>query len=74
MKLLVLLFVSTESSSADFSLIVEQVYARFEDEGERRSMRMIGEYCKTGELICDYDSDDKRWHITPESVESKIKK
>ena len=37
-------------------------------------MRMIAEYCKTGELVCDYDSDDKRWHITQESVENKISK
>jgi hypothetical protein len=35
---------------------------------------MIAEYCKTGELVCYYDSDDLRWHITPESVESKIAK
>jgi hypothetical protein len=58
---------------ADF-LIMEQAYAMFESEGERRSVRMIAEYCKTGELICTYDTDDKRWHITRESVEHKIAK
>lgn len=58
---------------ADF-LIVEEAYALFESQGERRSVRMIGEYCKTGELICTYDTDDKRWHITKESVENKITK
>jgi hypothetical protein len=55
-------------------LIMEEVYAEFEAQGERRSLRMIGEYCKTGELICSYDTDDKRWHITRESVEQKIAK
>ena len=55
-------------------LIMEQAYAVFESEGERRSVRMIAEYCKTGELVCDYDTDDKRWHITRESVEHKIAK
>ena len=54
--------------------IMEQAYAVFESEGERRSVRMIAEYCKTGELVCDYDTDDKRWHITRESVEHKIAK
>ena len=56
---------------ADF-FIMEQAYAMFESEGERRSVRMIAEYCKTGELICSYDTDDKRWHITRESVGQKI--
>jgi hypothetical protein len=55
-------------------IIMEEVYAEFEAQGERRSLRMIGEYCKTGELICSYDTDDKRWHITRESVEQKIAK
>ena len=55
-------------------LIMEQAYAIFESQGERRSVRSIAEYCKTGELICSYDSDDKRWHITRESVEQKIAK
>jgi hypothetical protein len=55
-------------------LIIEEAYAMFESQGERRSVRMIGEYCKNGELVCSYDSDDKRWHITRESVENKINK
>ena len=55
-------------------MIMEEAYAMFENQGERRSMRMIGEYCKTGELVCFYDSDDKRWHITRESIENKINK
>jgi hypothetical protein len=55
-------------------LIMEEAYTLFENQGERRSLRMIGEYCKTGELVCDYDTDDKRWHITRESVEHKIAK
>jgi hypothetical protein len=55
-------------------LIMEEAYTLFDSQGERRSLRMIGEYCKTGELICSYDSDDKRWHITRESVENKITK
>jgi len=55
-------------------LIIEQAYAMFEREGERRSVRSIAEYCKNGELVCSYDSDDKRWHITRESVEQKIAK
>lgn len=55
-------------------MIMEEAYALFENQGERRSMRMIGEYCKTGELVCFYDSDDKRWHITRESIENKINK
>jgi hypothetical protein len=55
-------------------LIMEEAYTLFESRGERRSLRMIGEYCKTGELVCDYDTDDKRWHITRESVEHKISK
>ena len=63
----------TTNIGHDF-LIMEQAYAVFESEGERRSVRMIAEYCKTGELVCDYDTDDKRWHITRESVEHKIAK
>jgi hypothetical protein len=55
-------------------LIMEEAYSLFESEGERRSVRMIAEYCKTGELVCVYDSDDKRWHITRESVAGKIEK
>jgi hypothetical protein len=55
-------------------IIMEQAYAMFESEGERRSVRSIAEYCKNGELVCSYDSDDKRWHITRESVEQKIAK
>ena len=61
-------------SKANFSLIMEEAYAEFERKGERRSVRMIAEYCKTGELVCYYDSDDKRWHLTPESVQQKISK
>jgi hypothetical protein len=55
-------------------MIMEETYALFEKEGERRSVRMIAEYCKNGELVCFYDSDDKRWHITRASVENKIGK
>jgi hypothetical protein len=55
-------------------MIMEEAYAMFENQGERRSVRMIAEYCKNGELVCFYDSDDKRWHITRESVENKINK
>ena len=58
----------------DDYIIMEEAYAEFEAQGERRSVRMIAEYCKTGELVCTYDSDDKRWHITRESVEHKIAK
>lgn len=58
----------------DDYIVMEDAYAMFDSEGERRSVRMIAEYCKTGELVCSYDSDDKRWHITQESVENKIKK
>ncbi len=58
----------------DDFIIMEEAYAMFENQGERRSVRMIAEYCKTGELVCTYDSDDKRWHITRESVENKISK
>src|SRR5688572_12061632 len=50
---------------ADF-VLMEDAYIMFESGGERRSVRMIAEYCKTGELVCTYDSDDKRWHITRE--------
>jgi hypothetical protein len=53
---------------------MEEAYMLFEQEGERRSVRMIAEYCKNGELVCFYDSDDKRWHITRNSVENKIEK
>jgi hypothetical protein len=55
-------------------LIMEEAYTLFESQGERRSLRMIGEYCKTGELICSYDTDDKRWHITRASIEQKLSK
>jgi hypothetical protein len=55
-------------------LIMEEAYTLFESQGERRSLRMIGEYCKTGELICSYDTDDKRWHITRQSIDQKIAK
>ncbi len=55
-------------------IIMEEAYALFEQESERRSVRMIAEYCKNGELVCFYDSDDKRWHITRASVENKIGK
>jgi hypothetical protein len=55
-------------------LIMEEAYTLFESQGERRSLRMIGEYCKTGELICFYDTDDKRWHITRASIEQKLAK
>ena len=58
----------------DDYIIMEEAYAEFEAQGERRSVRMIAEYCKTGELVCTYDSNDKRWHITRESVENKISK
>jgi hypothetical protein len=58
----------------DDYIIMEEAYAGFEEAGERRSVRMIAEYCKNGELVCFYDSDDKRWHITRESVENKITK
>jgi hypothetical protein len=58
---------------ADF-VLMEDAYIMFESGGERRSVRMIAEYCKTGELVCIYDSDDKRWHITRESIEGKIGK
>jgi hypothetical protein len=58
---------------ADF-VLMEQAYALFENGGERRSVRMIAEYCKTGELVCIYDSDDKRWHITRDSIQGKIEK
>jgi hypothetical protein len=63
-----------EYQETDFSLIMEEAYTLFESAGERRSVRMIAEYCKTGELVCYYDSDDKRWHINPDSVQSKIEK
>jgi hypothetical protein len=63
-----------EQTRANFSLVMEEAYAHFEQAGERRSVRMIAEYCKTGELVCYYDSDDQRWHITPESVQNKIEK
>ena len=65
--------VPDQNIGSDF-IIMEEAYTLFENQGERRSLRMIGEYCKTGELICDYDTDDKRWHITKESVEQKIAK
>jgi hypothetical protein len=55
-------------------VLMEQAYALFESGGERRSLRMIGEYCKTGELVCMYDSDDKRWHITRDSIVGKLEK
>jgi len=55
-------------------IIMEEAYTLFEQESERRSVRMIAEYCKNGELVCFYDSDDKRWHITRTSVENKIGK
>jgi hypothetical protein len=58
----------------DDYIVMEEAYMLFEGKGERRSVRMIAEYCKTGELICLYDSDDKRWHISKESVENKIEK
>jgi hypothetical protein len=58
----------------DDFIIMEEAYMLFEEEGERRSVRMIAEYCKNGELVCFYDSDDKRWHITQASVENKIGK
>jgi hypothetical protein len=60
--------------SQDDFIIMEEAYAEFDAQGERRSVRMIAEYCKTGELVCEYDTDDKRWHITRESVEQKIAK
>ncbi len=63
-----------ELMDENFPLVMEDVYALFERQGERRSARMIAEYCKTGELVCYYDSDDKRWHFTSESVQSKIDK
>ena len=66
--------VPDQNFGGDDFIIMEQAYALFESQGERRSVRMIAEYCKNGELICDYDSDDKRWHITRESVEQKIAK
>jgi hypothetical protein len=55
-------------------MIMEEAYTLFESQGERRSLRMIGEYCKNGELVCTYDSDDQRWHITRESMLNKIYK
>ena len=58
----------------DDFIIMEEAYTLFEQQGERRSVRMIAEYCKNGELVCFYDSDDKRWHITRASVENKIDK
>jgi hypothetical protein len=64
---------SDQDIGHDF-LIMEQAYAMFEGAGERRSVRSIAEYCKTGELVCSYDSDDKRWHITRQSVEQKVAK
>ena len=66
--------IPSDASVGDDYIVMEDAYALFDSEGERRSMRMIAEYCKTGELVCDYDSDDKRWHITQESVENKIQK
>ncbi len=63
-----------ELMDENFPLVMEDVYALFERQGERRSARMIAEYCKTGELVCYYDSDDTRWHFTAESVQSKIDK
>jgi hypothetical protein len=63
----------SEFERTDF-IIMEEAYMLFEGKGERRSVRMIAEYCKTGELICLYDSDDKRWHISKESVANKIEK
>jgi hypothetical protein len=62
------------SSERGDHMIMEEAYALFEEQGERRSVRMIAEYCKNGELVCFYDSDDKRWHITEESIENKINK
>lgn len=62
-----------DSDRGDY-LIMEEAYVIFENQGERRSVRMIAEYCKNGELVCFYDSDDKRWHITRESVDNKIRK
>jgi hypothetical protein len=58
---------------ADF-VLMEDAYIMFESGGERRSVRMIAEYCKTGELVCTYDSDDKRWHIPRDSIEGKLEK
>ena len=53
---------------------MEEAYVIFESQGERRSVRMIAQYCKNGELVCFYDSDDKLWHITRESLDNKIRK
>jgi len=58
---------------ADYSMLVEDVVRCFAEEGVRRSPRMIGRYCSEGQLICDYRSDDRRWHINPDSVEERIK-
>jgi hypothetical protein len=33
----------------DDFMIMEEAYTMFEEQGERRSVRMIAEYCKTGE-------------------------
>ncbi len=65
---------SEQFQEVNFALIMEEAYSLVEHAGARRSIRMIAEYCKTGELVCYYDSDDKRWHITPESVQNKIEK
>ena len=58
---------------ADYTMLVEDVVRRFAETGVRRSPRMIGRYCSEGQLICDYRSDDRRWHINPDSVEERIK-
>ena len=43
--------IPSDAFVGDDYIVMEDAYALFDSEGERRSMRMIAEYCKTGELV-----------------------
>jgi hypothetical protein len=67
----------TEEERAKYTLTVRAAARIFESKGVPRSERSIQNWCKkvNGEpsrLVCRYDWNDRRFWITPESVEAVI--
>ena len=63
------------SDANHFTLTVDQVAAKFEDEGLPRSSRTIQRYCQKGHLSCSRVDTEiaEMYYIDPNSVDRRIK-
>ncbi len=58
--------------TADHILTAEEVVQRFRQAGVPRSIRRVTEYCARGDLDAFRDPDERRWYVTPASVQELI--